>query len=410
MAVQQRAGLVGRDGRVDPDDMAHDLQEGQVGDGLPVGETRPFEQRCFPLRHLGLELVQEPALAQTRLAHHRDDLAVTGRRSLPGAEQRVELRLAADETGEAPLGQGFEPALPLTGGDGLVGNDRLRLALQRERANRLPTERLARRPVGRLAGQDTTGCRRRFEPGGQVDRVPQRRVLDRGAFAHAAGQDETAVHPDPHPELCAESALHVLGVAGQVLLDRQGGMDGPDGVVLFSQRRAEEGHHAVAGEGVHPAPVALHLPGEQSEAPVHQLVDDLRVEPLRQRSETDDIGKQDGDLPALALHRRWGHEAPPPPQRRATTPAEPLVGLVGEPARRALHEEWSAAFAAESPTLPVRRPGNEDNPFRPPFAQRPVGWEFGNLKRRRAVLTFCRQGDIANVTGFTGSWQLAASR
>ena len=286
--------------------MAHDLQEGQVRDGLPVGETRPFEQRRFPLRHLGLELVQQPALAQTRLPHDRDDLAVTGGRPLPGPEQRVELRLTADKTGQAPLGQGFEPALPLTGGDGLVGHDRLRLALQRERANRLPPEGLARRPVRGLAGQDTTGRRRRFEPGGQVDRVPQRRVLDRGAFAHASGQDETAVHPDPHPELGAESALHVLRVAGEVLLDRQRGMDGPDGVVLFSQRRPEERHHPVARERIDPAPVTLHLPGEQSEAPVHHLVDDLRIEPLRQRSETDDIGKQDGDRSALPPRRRRG--------------------------------------------------------------------------------------------------------
>ena len=165
----------------------------------------------------------------------------------------------------------------------------------------------------------------------------------------------------------AESALHVLRIAGEVLLDRQGGMEGPDGVVLFSQRRAEEGHHAVAGEGVHPAPVALHLPGEQSEAPVHHLVDDLRIEPLRQRSETDDIGKQDGDLPALALHRRRGHQRRRlRPQRRATTPAEPLLGLVGEPARRALREEWSAACATEPPTLPVRRPATRTIHFARP--------------------------------------------
>jgi len=112
MTVKHGAGLVGRGSRVDPDHLAHDLQERQVGDGLPVGETRPFEERCFPLGHLSLELVQEPALAQTSLAHHRHDLAVTGGRPLPGAEQRVELGLAADETGEAPLGQASNRLCP----------------------------------------------------------------------------------------------------------------------------------------------------------------------------------------------------------------------------------------------------------------------------------------------------------
>jgi len=169
--------------------------------------------------------------------------------------------------------------------------------------------------------------------------------------------NETAVHPDPHPELRTEAALHVLRVPGEMLLDRQGGMDGPDGVVLLSQRRTEERHHPVAREGVHPAPVTLHLPAEQNEAPIHHLVDNLRIEPLRQRGETDDIGKQDGDLPALALHPRRGHHRRRlRPQRRATTPAEPLVGLVGEPARRALRKKWSAALATEPPPLPVRPP------------------------------------------------------
>src|SRR5207249_7172490 len=48
------------------------------------------------------------------------------------------------------------------------------------------------------------------------------------------------------------------------------------------------------------------------------------------------------------------------------------------------------AALAGSPT------GNEDNPFRPPFAQRPVRWDFGNLKRRCK-----RSGTSREVRAFT---------
>ena len=91
-------------------------------------------------------------------------------------------------------------------------------------------------------------------------------------------------------------------------------MDGADGMVLLSQRRAEERHHPVAGEGIEPAPVALHLPGDEGEAPVHDLVDDLRVEPFRQRGETDDIGEEDRDLSALTPPTVELWEALPPPR------------------------------------------------------------------------------------------------
>jgi hypothetical protein len=40
------------------------------------------------------------------------------------------------------------------------------------------------------------------------------------------------------------------------------------------------------------------------EAPVHNLVDLLRVPPLGQARQAGDIGKQDGHLTALALKRR----------------------------------------------------------------------------------------------------------
>lgn len=128
--------------------------EREVGDRLPIGEARAFVEACLALGQLGLELVQQAALAQAGLAHDRDDLALSLLRPVPRRYQRVEFGLAADEARQATLRQDFEAAERLVGGDGLIGGNGFGLTLQRQGTDHLPVEGIARRPVGRLPGQD----------------------------------------------------------------------------------------------------------------------------------------------------------------------------------------------------------------------------------------------------------------
>ena len=96
-------------------------------------------------------------------------------------------------------------------------------------------------------------------------------------------------------------APDLLGVAPDRLLHAQGGVAGPDGVVLVGERRAEQRHDAVAHHLVDGALVAvdgLHHPLEHR---VEQLPGLLGVAVGDQLRRALEVGEQDGDLLALAF-------------------------------------------------------------------------------------------------------------
>jgi hypothetical protein len=141
-------------------------------------------------------------------------------------------------------------------------------------------------------------------------------------------------------------------------------------VVLVGDRRAEEGHDAVAGELIDRALVAMHGAGEELEAAVHDRVDGLWIEALRERAEPHDIGEEHRDLLALALERaaggedllrevRWGVGLRRPEsrlgsrgrrrhQRGRTASAEPAAGRVHVPARRTHHVQGRGTGVTEA--------------------------------------------------------------
>ena len=81
------------------------------------------------------------------------------------------------------------------------------------------------------------------------------------------------------------------------------GRHGPHG-----QGGAEEGHDAVAGELVDRPLILVDLIHEDLEAPVHDPVDLLGVELLRDGGEVRHVGKKDGDELALAFDGAPGGE------------------------------------------------------------------------------------------------------
>ena len=83
------------------------------------------------------------------------------------------------------------------------------------------------------------------------------------------------------------------------LLHPQGGPDGPLGVVLVGDRRAEQGDDGVADDLVDPAAEGIDVGDEPLEAAVDQVLDLLRVHRLGQRGVPDEVREEDRHDPTL---------------------------------------------------------------------------------------------------------------
>src|SRR5207237_9809873 len=90
------------------------------------------------------ELAREPALPDAGVAVDREEVrAAVAQRALVGVRQQLELRVAPDERGL----EGAPPRRHLDHPDGAPRPDRRAAALQRQRADVLRLEAVARQPV-----------------------------------------------------------------------------------------------------------------------------------------------------------------------------------------------------------------------------------------------------------------------
>ncbi len=127
-------------------------------------------------------------------------------------------------------------------------------------------------------------------------------MADRGVAALAdLGSDDLArVDPDPGREVEPVLAAQLGGVLADVVEHRQGRVTGAACMVLVGDGGAEDGHDPVAGELVDGALEAVHGVGEGREEALHDRVPLLGVLLLGQVHRSLDVGKEDGDLLALA--------------------------------------------------------------------------------------------------------------
>ena len=241
-------------------------------DALAVREAAPLDDGRL-VAEPGRELVAEARLARTGRAEHGDDLArPLGRDAREGVLEPAELALAADEVRrEVP-----RPAA--RAGDDLVQlprDERLGLALDRERPDGRRRDGVADEVVGGLAEQDLARLGGLLEAGGDVDGVAEDRVLPARAVA-----DEDLAGVDPGPGLDREPPrareLRVELLEGFAHLG--GGADRAQRVVLVDLRDAEHRHHRVADELLDAAAVALDRHAHRLEVPGHDLQQRLGVQ------------------------------------------------------------------------------------------------------------------------------------
>jgi len=99
----------------------------------------------------------------------------------------------------------------------------------------------------------------------------------------------------------AALCLQFLVEIPQRLLDRQGGMHGSAWPILVGNGRTKKRHHPIASILVYGSLEAVHRRRNQFEAAVEDLVDVFTVELFGEGGEAGGVGKQDGDLTALAF-------------------------------------------------------------------------------------------------------------
>jgi len=141
-----------------------------------------------------LELAQQPRLAHAGLAE--DGRQMRGAVAGDSRQQHLqggELVLAPDERG-LPVRAPGNAGVLLGQADHTPRRDRLGLALELERLERLVLDHAAGRPLGALADRDGPLAGARLQPRGDIDRVPDHRVV----LAHLARQHLARV--DAHAE------------------------------------------------------------------------------------------------------------------------------------------------------------------------------------------------------------------
>ena len=287
----------------------------------PYGMHWPLStSACCSHSAISAQLAREPRLAEARLAGHEHEMGplARGRGGERGAQDR-DLAVAADE-------RCLDPPVPVArrrdGPDRAPGVDGLFPSLHRDRPEGLVADAPQRRRVGRGADDHLVRPRDLLEPARGVHDVAHRGVVATGP--ERADQHLAGVHPDAEVHVHLELGPHLR----EALLHAQRGPDGPLGVVLVGDRRAEQRDQRVADHLVDLAAEGRDLDREPLEAAVDEVLDVLGVRGLRQRREPDQVGEEHGrDAPLVR----------PRDKAVAARRAEARVSRSRTPARRTGH-------------------------------------------------------------------------
>ena len=180
-----------------------------------------------------------------------------------------------------------------------IGGNRVGLALQLERFDRLDVGCVADERERRLADQHLTRLRRLLQPSGDVDRVPGREPLLRPRH-HLTRHD---ADPPLQPQL------------GQRVSHLHGRPHRAQRVVLVQHRHAEHGHHRIADELLHAPAVPLHDRLHPLEIARQQRPQPLGIERLAQLGRAGEVAEEHRHRLALLLR-----SARAQPRTRGHTP------------------------------------------------------------------------------------------
>ena len=383
-----RHSAVGGEHRPDP--LARGLRRILVGDAgcLPDHLGQRPERDALAVRQAPAaqdrdavgaahELLQQARLPDAGWSEdrHEPGPASSGRFGKGGVQGR--------QFGPAPDHRGIRPSSDalLTGrAKQLVGGHGLRLALERQRLDRLDLDGIAHQSPGRFAQQHLVRRRGLLQTGGGVDHVTRDQSLPGG---HLARDDLAGVDPGPIGQADAPARLEVGVDDGERLAHLPGRSDGTQGVVLVQTGQAEDGHDRVADELLDRPPVSLEDGLHLAEVDVQDFAQALAVEPLAQRGRALQVAEHDGDGLADLMRRCCCDEG------RAAEAAEPELLRVLFAAVRAPDHPASLAGCgrqARADAWPGIRRGGADRLGADRWGQpRPLGSPTG---RRTLMMIF----------------------
>ncbi len=283
----------------DAEEGPENVQYGQIGHRTPVVQALPFQIGVPVSRKKTPELQQQSRFADPGFPHQAHDLAFARLHLGEGLPERFDFPAAAHKPGQAPGHGRPDPRVHLRRPEEPKGLDRLLFPLDLQGFGGSERKELPGQSVGALGDQDAARLGGRLHPGGQVGGIahggvvhPQ--IIPDGAHHHGAG-----VEPDAHPEIDPVVSLYLLTVGDQGLLNGQGRMAGPLGVIFMGDGRPEQGHDPVAPELADRALEAVDFIHQDPAAAVHDPVDVLRVELLRDGREPGHVGEHDRHQLAL---------------------------------------------------------------------------------------------------------------
>ena len=264
-----------------------------------VGRAEIAQCEVRLIGQLLTEGVQQPRLADARLARNQDDLAVAVLGPAPALHEHGQLVLTSDQRRQALPMEGFEAAIGGAFALNPEGGDRLCEALDQDWSEVGQLEQTADQPLGRLADDDAAGLGQRLQAGRKVRRLADHGALARVALAHRlADHHEPGRDPDPGGE---PTVGHLERAHG--LDEGEGRPHRPLSVVLMRLRPAEIGQHAVAHElgdvAFEPQGLAGHGILVDANCRAHLL----GIERRRQRGRADKIDKHHRQLAPLGCRR-----------------------------------------------------------------------------------------------------------
>ena len=284
------------------------VEHGEVGRRLAVGHGGTLEYRP-PLRVVGVdELVDQARLPHAGLPDHGDDLAMPR----PGLLQRLlqgrQLLLPSHEAGEPTRRCGLQAPADRTGPRQLKDLHGLGQPPDGKLSQGVDLHEALGQPEGRGSQPDTPRGRELLHTRGQMRGLADGGIVHMQVVANRPHHDFPGVEPDAHLHLQTVGAAHLLGIAPHRRLHGQASVTGPHGVIFVRHGRPEQGHDAIAQHLVHRPFKAVHGVHHALQRRIEECLGRFRIKVTNQFGRPFEVGKQHGDLFALAFQGTSGGE------------------------------------------------------------------------------------------------------
>jgi hypothetical protein len=135
-----------------------------------------------------------------------------------------------------------------------------------------------------------------------------RRVVHMQIVTNGADHHFPSIEPHADAEFEALMPSHLFGIIPHRRLHGQRRIAGTDRMIFMGNRRAKQGHNAVAQDLIHGTLKAVYGVHHDVDSGIKQLLGSFWIEVFDQLGGVFDVGKQDGDVLAFAFEGAAGGE------------------------------------------------------------------------------------------------------